>query len=357
MKQRRWRGASVVTLALAACTPAQLPSDPPSDYEFESPPPAPPQDGAVIAAQLNPILLEVLALDPVELFTSFEDQRTTLGEAPTDVEPAEGESNCPQYDMERLADEGIFAWDSQGTCDPSNNNARFQGSGESFSALNFPEDAADPDSAFVNRFLSVGSTARIFENRTITDGTGPRFDIAMGMNYTERVPTQGSADLRTDTDLDGTVFWNGTGSGAVWLSQRYSIDLEVSSEVQGANQKIFMRGIVSGLQNPLIDAIIFNDVEMALATFPDPNDPLITLSTCDSEPAGSFEVRDTNGYWYRLSFQGSRNFDDAAGGNCNGSGDLLIINDPINNPTETQTSQTVTPTFTGLSDWGGRPWR
>ena len=357
MKQRRWHGASAVVLMFAGCNAAQLPSDPPSEYEFESPAAPPPQDAAVIAAQLDPILLEVLSLDPVELFTSFEDQRTTLGEAPTDVEPPEGESNCPQYDMERLAADGVFAWDSRGTCDPSNNNARFQGSGESFSALNFLEDAAEPDGTFINRFLTVNSTARIFENRNITDGTAPRFDISMGMNYTESVPTQGSADLSTDADLDGSVFWNGTGSGAVWLSERYSIDLEVRSEVQGANQQIFLRGIVSGLQNSVIDAIIFNDVEMALATFPDPNDPLITLSTCDSEPAGSFEVRDTNGYWYRLSFQGSRDFDDAAGGNCNGSGDLLIINDPINNPTETQTPQPITPTFTGLSDWGGRPWR
>jgi hypothetical protein len=356
MKQSRWHSASVVLL-LAACNPVQLPSDLPSGYEFESPPPAPPQDAALIAAQLDPILLEVLSLDPVELFTSFEDQRITLGEAPTDVEPPEGESNCPQYDMERLAADGIFAWDSQGSCDPSNNDARFQGSGESISVFNFPEDVDNPTGTFINRVLAVNATARIFENRNITDGTGPKFDISMSMDYTESVPTQGASDLSTAAFLRGTVFWDGTGSGAVWLSDRYSLDVEVSSELQGANKRIFMRGIVSGLKNSLIDAISFNNVEMSLATFPDPNDPAIILSTCFSEPAGSFEVRDTNGYWYRLSFQGSRNFDNEAGANCDGSGDLLIINDPINNPIETQTPQTITPTFTGLSDWGGRPWR
>jgi hypothetical protein len=357
VKQSRWHGASAVTLLLAACNPLQLPSDPPSGYEFESPPPVPPQDAALIAAQLDPILLEILSLDPVELFTSFEDQRITLGEAPTDVEPPEGESNCPQYDMERLADEGVFAWDSRGTCDPSNNNARFQGSGESISVFNFLEDIDDPNSAFINRILAVAATARIFEDRNITDGTGPRFDISMLMEYVEAVPTEGSADLSTSAILSGNVFWNGTGSGAVWLSERYSLDVDIRSEVQGANKQVFLRGIVSGLQNPLIDAIKFNDVVMTLATFPDSNDPAVTLSTCFSEPAGSFEVRDINGYWYLLNFQGSRNFDSEAGGNCNNSGDLLIINDPINNPIETQTSQPITPTFTGLSDWEGRPWR
>jgi hypothetical protein len=357
MKVRLGLGTSVVALAFAACDGAQLPSDPPSGYEFDPPPVAPVLDSALVAAQIDPVILEVLSLDPVELFTSFEDQRTQLGEAPTDVEPPEGESNCPQYDMERLADEGVFAWDSQGSCDPSNNNSRFQGSGESFSAFDFLEDDTDPNSAFINRFLSVGSTARIFEDRNITDGTAPRFDIAMNMNYTESVPLQGSLDLSTGADLGGTVFWNGTGSGAVWLSQRYSVDLEVDSETQGASKQVFLRGIVSGLQNPLIDAVIFNDVEMALATDIDVDNP--GTNTCFSEPAGNIQVRDTSGYWYELRFDGSRDFDDAAGGDCDGNGTFFIINDPINNPLgpQEQTPTIVTPTFTGLSDWVGRPWR
>jgi hypothetical protein len=248
--------------------------------------------------------------------------------------------------MTRLADEGVFAWDSQGSCDPIVSNARFQGAGESFSAFNFIEDPADPASPFINRFLSVGSTARIFEDRSITDGTAPRFDIAMGMSYVERVPAQGSLDLSTETDLDGNAFWNGTGSSAVWLQDRYSLDLEVDSDVVGTNRRASLNGIVSGLQNPLITAIIFNDVDMTIGA-----------ATCLLEPAGSFEVRDTNGFWYRLSFQGSRDFDDTADANCDGVGNLVIINDPINNPIETQQPQPVTPTFTGLSDWGGRPWR
>jgi hypothetical protein len=350
MKQKYWYSA--LALAFAACPAPTLPGDPPSGYEFETPPPPPPTDAALIAAQLDTVLLEVFALDPVELFQSFEGQ-LALGEAPTAVEPPEGEENCPQYDIDRLNDpaDGFLAWSAQGTCDSDLSTARFQGDGESRRRENFLEDAADPNSAFIIQELSMGSTSRIFEDRAVN--AGPRFDIAMGMDYVEAVPTQGSTDIGTFANFDGTAFWNGTGSGAVWLSQRYSLDFEVSSQVIGANKQVFIRGIVSGLQNPLIDAIIFNDVEMTLATFPDPNDPNIILSTCQLEPAGSFELRDTNGYWYRLSFQGSRDFDDEAGGQCDGSGDLIIINDPFN----PQITQPVTPTFTGLSDWGGRPWR
>lgn len=350
MKQKYWYSA--MALAFAACPAPTLPGDPPSGYEFETPPPPPPTDGALIAAQLDTVVLEVLSLDPVELFTSFEGQ-LTLGEAPTDVEPPEGEENCPQYDLERLNDpaDGFLAWSANGSCDSDLSTARFQGDGESRRRENFAGD----DGEFIIQELSMGSTSRIFENRDIN--AGPKFELAIGMDYVEAAPVQGSTDIATFADFDGTAFWNGTGSGAVWLSQRYSLDFEVSSQVIGANKQIFIRGIVSGLQNPLIDAIIFNDLEMTLATFPDPNDPNIILSTCQLEPAGSVELRDTNGYWYRLSFQGTRDFDDVAGDQCDGIGSLVIINDPINNPIDTQTPQPVTPNFTGLSDWGGRPWR
>jgi hypothetical protein len=169
--------------------------------------------------------------------------------------------------------------------------------------------------------------------------------MAIGVDYFEFEPEPATGERFFDSSIGGSVFWNGPGSGGVWLSTRYSLDLDVSAATfANGDKQIRLDGIVSGLTNSgLLDAIIFNNVEFAIGAL-----------TCQQEPAGNLLVHDTNGFWYEMNFQGSRDVtdDEATAPDCDGVGSFVIL-DVVPDP---QQPTTVNPNFNSLSSWGGRPW-
>jgi hypothetical protein len=341
MSRNDWKrpGVGLVAfMALSGCEPA-LPTDPPSNYEFDPPEIPPPQDAAAISQQVGLAISEVLTLDPLELFSSYDAERTSLGDTPAAVD-GDPDGTCPDYDVALINSTSTpqeFAWDAGDGCDAPS-GARFQGNANGGRALNF----VDPDDATVQILDAyfLDSSSRIFEPGGVT-----RFDLSIGMNYTESAPVAALGDRAIRSSIDGSAFWNGNGSGNVWLSTLYSLDLDVDADVfTNGNKRIELDGIVSGLSNSgTLSAIIFNDIEFAIG-------PL----TCQLEPAGNMLVRDNNGYWYEMNFQGSRNVtdDEVNDPECDGIGTFSILDTLLPDP-----QPTVNPNFTSLSSWGGRPWQ
>lgn len=316
---------------LGACQPPAFPLDPPSAYDpdiDDTPPPV--LSAAEIGAALPDALEAFFVIDPEELFNNYDGVRLQFD----DNDPA-AEGACPRYDLER--DDGVQAW----SADPctAQSGAVFSDSLESFispAGTTFTDDDGASFTILADGF--IGGTGRIF------DPSGARFDATGEARFTRFSPDATPGDTISEFDIRGAYFWNGNGSAGTWLPDNYSIDFTVEAvDAPSAQLKsIRINGIVSGLPGTF-NTIIFGDTRN-VAT----NDGVTV--TCSQEPANSIQVRDANGNWYQMFFQGARNPGENNADACDGCGFLQI-----NNNEEFET-ELVCADFSRLLNWGGRPW-
>ncbi len=139
--------------------------------------------------------------------------------------------------------------------------------------------------------------------------------------------------------IQGAFEWTGPEYAATWLTAGYTLDLyTIGLEYSAGGRSISLDGSLGGLAGE-VNAVTFGNVY---------SENLMLGTTCVSEPGGTISVRDGEGGWYDVHFDGPA-FHGASvfPAACDGCGDAWWRGQSLGQ---------VCPDFSALLGWEGRPW-
>lgn len=139
--------------------------------------------------------------------------------------------------------------------------------------------------------------------------------------------------------LQGAFDWTGPEYAGTWLAASYTLDLyTVGLEYSTGGRSIVLDGSLGGLSGE-VNAVTFGSLY---------SENLTLGTTCVTEPGGTISVRDNEGGWYDVHFDGPA-FHGASvfPAACDGCGDAWWRGQYVGQ---------VCPDFAALLGWEGRPW-
>ena len=256
----------------------------------------------------------IFSIDPADFHDTYEAMA------------ASGDGDCPYYYEEYMTAYGQYYWRDSCTADEG---ITFSGYGISYANRDYQD--GDYDYA-INAYYS--GAARL------TDDGGQRLDASGYSRYYEYTYVP---DARTAfySRIWGEYTWEGDG-GRTWLSSGVTMDLYLYGirypAYEPAGHYTTLDGSLSGIDGAVtavnMDSVFIYSESMS--------------SACPDEPSGTISLRDADGDWYDVEFQGPQYWGgEAFPGDCDGCGDAFFRGEPLG---------AVCPDFSHLKDWGNRPW-
>jgi hypothetical protein len=296
-----------------------------------------PEGDSAEAVAYEPAPYIVPEEDPPEAEFSAGDVEAAIGEAVAlglglrgaDVFPsyfaamAGADENCPNY----YEQDGNVYW-----YDVCTSSAGTQYNGYSFY---YRYDATDVGYGQLYTGDAISGVAQV------ADAQGHLFE-AGGTAYDVRI------------DGDGYVYWYSIAQGAfsydgpeaegTWLQSGMSPDMtQIAYWYPDAGAKGYvLQGSVSGLTSGFSSAV-FDDV-----TVLDPTMASYAGGNCPEEPGGVVSLRDADGNWYDVVFDGYTDTNPLTpAAQCDGCGEAYFRGEALGS---------VCVDFTGLNGWEGAPW-
>ncbi len=139
--------------------------------------------------------------------------------------------------------------------------------------------------------------------------------------------------------IQGTFDWEGPSYQDSWLSRRLSVDLAVASTYYPAGYRYLSLNGSLGDVSETVTAVNFDSVYLESAN---------TGTACGLEPSGSIRVRDAEGTWYEVAFDGPA-YSGATSfpAHCDGCGDVWWRGENLG---------VACPDFSALVSWESDPW-
>lgn len=304
-------------LLLLACADEAAPPAPADPLPYladEEDAPAP----SLTAADLEGALDEALAVLPL------------LGAAPVfdayDAAMVGAETGCPDW----YESEGNTYWYDQCT---ATDGTRFAGYGFTYSY-----DAYDQGDGGLITGDALYGVARVEtpEGATFEAG-GSAYDYRV--DYYEADGVTISYTSHTSA-IAGAFAWDGAGADATWLGTDLSPDLTLYGVVAPAYdaRAYYADGGLSGLGG-LVDTVVFDELFLYDAALG---------SACPTEPGGGVSVRDADGQWTDILFDGPAEWGATSDeSTCDGCGTAWFRGESLGE---------VCVDFSSLLGWGDAPW-
>lgn len=270
-----------------------------------------------VEASLADVFAAVGRADPMTLTSSYEELRTTLGD-----------SSCPYYytDGDGETYYGYYYW--FGGCSASTGTA-FSGYGYSYYYEPFTSGSTVYDDYSYTQLFG-----------SITDRFGSEFEMS-GYAYHYTYGYTGSNDRYGYAYIQGDARWDDPDAQDTWLAEDLSVDLVWSWSYDAdvsMGTALSLSGSISGVPG-VMNTALFESVYIYAAD---------AGSSCQQEPSGTISVRDGDGEWYEVEFQGPA----WAGApvfqpHCDGCGTVTWRGEELGS---------ICPDFQPLLDWETRPW-
>lgn len=301
--------------------------DQPSDYIFEEEEPEALLDAAGVEKGISDGILAMLAIDPADLHDNY----ASVIADPYDAVVNDGE-DCPYYVDYYLEDYGYFYWSAACT---ARDDTYFSGYGISFDFDPFWSGGLHYD-----RYAYLSGTFQI------TDPEGYLLE-GSGYSYDYEYEYPGNYSYRYG-QISGTFSYNNPAAADSWLGQEMTVSLYMYSlnynawnpNYDGTNSQVnfTFTGSLGGLSGD-INTIVLTDTFIYTAALG---------SACEAEPSGTISVRDSQGEWYDVYFQGPP-YDGASvyPPDCDGCGQIYFRGDYLGD---------ACPDFSPLTSWEDRPW-
>lgn len=180
----------------------------------------------------------------------------------------------------------------------------------------------------------------VFGQLEVIDDQGRTFRAGGGA-YALEAHTGESADTPIELHqsiVSGTFSWDGD-EGSSWLSTDLLPDLTLTSYWWPEHDSgyLYLHGGASGLGGT-VDTVVLDELQIADAA----------LGWCDKEPYGQASVRDDDGNWYDVVYDGQTWDSPALGdGTCDGCGAVYFRGDYLGE---------ACSDFSPLVSWENRPW-
>lgn len=254
----------------------------------------------------------VLHIDPKPLWEIYEGAR------------GESDGDCPYYYPEYYTTYGYWYWYDTCTTD---GGSRFAGNGRSYVYLN------DRVSTYNYDWRSY-----FYGSATVTTADGHVFVGAGYSSAYEALNDNGYYYYYQNTY--GDFRWDGPEAAGTWLADDLGVATVLSASRHPVNGvAISIQSSLAGLRGPA-NAAVLDGVYMYSE---------LRGSPCPIEPSGTISLRDANGSWVDLEFQGP----DAGATamfppDCDGCGQAYFRGELLGE---------VCPDFSKLLEWEDRPWR
>lgn len=278
----------------------------PAPYIYdEEESPVPTLTAADLEAAIDTSLVQVLTLNAAPVFPAYAEAMTGA------------QGDCPSY---YEADGNVY-WYDQCTSDLG---ASFNGYNFYYLYDNF--DAGD-GSVYNGEAISGVAEITTADGKTFVSGGSAYNLVITGDGYTSYYSV-----------IAGSFAWDGDDAAGTWLGEGLAPDITISAySVPDWGALITVDGGVSGTGGEL-DSIVFDSVTMMTEN----------VNTCSTEPGGVVSLRDSDGNWYDVVFDGPILYDDVIDpAVCDGCGEAWYRGEPMG---------TVCADFNALVDWEVSPW-
>jgi hypothetical protein len=288
--------------------------DDPSEYTYDQDEFEPTLDAEQVEAALDQAFALLLQVDPNDIFDSFNK-----------VVDA-GDSSCPYYYDYYYELYGYDYW--YGGC-TANNGAVYDGSTYGY------DTSWDYGYYWYNRYgWWYGDFSADFSAADEPSGT---FDMSGYVYFADYEYSSGSRYFSTSlTGAARSTLEDGLGT---WMEQDLSLALTLSGGwYTSYGGYLDLSGGISGFEAD-VQSVSFQSVHLATAGWG---------SDCEAEPSGTISVRDDEGEWYEVMFDGP-----AYTGamvfppDCDGCGEVWWRGESLG---------MVCPDIGALLDWDGTPW-
>jgi hypothetical protein len=308
-------------LLLVACAPADAPAPAEARYEpvpyvvDEPDPPVPALTAEAIEAAIGEAVAGVLAVHAGPVLAAY-------------VEAMAGSDGCPDYDDY----DGSRYWYDECT----------SAAGTAYSGYAFWV-AYD---AWADGYGNVYDGHALYGVGDIALADGTRFEFG-GSAY-EIVATPAGVDpldpawhVYYQSVVQGAFAYDGPAAAGTWLAEGGEPDLNATVYYAPAydGKVVALAGSAAATADGVATAVVLDDVVLM-------SDNLVP--DCPGEPSGVVSVRDADGQWYDVLFDGPAEYGAATDPDlCDGCGSAWFRGELLG---------TVCPDFSPLLGWEGRPW-
>ena len=221
----------------------------------------PTTDAATLAEGMTEALMALFAFDLNPIETGY-----------TQV-MAEADEDCPIWAIDG---ESVY-WYASCTSDLGTS---FNGYGTLVDYATLPpEDGIHFSGTMLNTIATISS----FEGEHFSGG-GAAFNIQATNNDGYELAYMGT---------DGGFEWSGPEAEGSWMRAATSLDFIALMEQNSEHKVLQIEGTISGLS--AVDAVVFSGLTAVNTILPD---------GCGPEPHGMVAIRDIEGHWFDLEFQG-----------------------------------------------------
>jgi hypothetical protein len=293
-------------------TAADTGDDDPSEYTYDDDGFEPTLDASAVEAAVGDAIAQVFAIDPNTIFDSFERVVNS------------GDSACPYYYDDYYELYGYDYW--YGGCTASNDIV--------FDGWIYGYDYGDSLDYGSYKYHRYGWWYGDFAAADARDGD---YDLSGYLYFADYEYTYGLRYF--STSITGAARSTMGLEADSWMVQDLSLALVLSGGYYPSyGSYVDLSGGVSGFEGD-VQSVSFDGVHMADEGWG---------SDCPVEPSGSIGVRDGEGEWYEVFFDGP-----AYSGamvfppDCDGCGEVWWRGESLG---------TACPDLTGLTSWEGTPW-
>jgi hypothetical protein len=269
-------------------------------------------DAGEVALGITAAFEATFALDPILLA----DAHDTIW--------AQRDEGCPAYDADYLLAYSRYSWNDDCV---SESGAHFDG------RAYFRGETATVYASYVyDRYLYLNTSSMLM---TRADGQSLS---AAGYAYYYDIDRSASGYVQSYLRLYGAFQWEGADYASAWFGSPPQMDLSISTtQYTAGSTYTSLDGSLSAISAD-ITAVNFSSIWYENST----------SNACAVEPGGTVRLRDSEGRWYEVTFDGPvRNGASSFPAWCDGCGAVWWRGEYLGE---------ACPDFTRLLDWERRPW-
>ena len=296
--------------------------DLPSDYIYDEDDVTASITLAQIEQGVSDGVVAMLSIDPDVMHDSY---NAIIDQSMADA--IAGDADCPYYYESYWTTYGYFYW--YDSCE-AKDDTEFSGYGYSYNY----------DPYWYATYYYYTDVSYLYGNMSVTTPEGYVFE-GSGYSYHQEY-TYNETYHSVYAYVYGNWAYDGPEADDTWLQQGLSVNTYVSgaaySGVSEPTSQLSLTGSVAGLPGD-INTVVMTDTFIYTAAYGSP---------CDKEPSGQISVRDAQGEWYDVQFQGPPYIGATVfPSDCDGCGQVYFRGAYLGD---------VCPDFTPMTNWEVRPW-